>query len=71
MMTSASSNNTDAAGDSRHKKFPEPTSKEFILRAVIPRPSAASTPQPQRLYACLKRDHIRLAGFFSEDTTFL
>ncbi|KAL6427602.1 hypothetical protein ACFW04_008819 [Cataglyphis niger] len=74
MMTSVSNSNIDAAnaaGDNRHKTFPEPSCKEFILRAIMPRPSPASTPLPQRLYACLKRDHIRLAGFFSEDTTFL
>ncbi|XP_029166828.1 rab3 GTPase-activating protein catalytic subunit [Nylanderia fulva] len=73
MMTSLSNTNdaTNAARDGRHKTFPEPSCKEFILRAIMPRPSPASTPQPQRLYACLKRDHIRLAGFFSEDSTFL
>ncbi|XP_072752258.1 rab3 GTPase-activating protein catalytic subunit [Anoplolepis gracilipes] len=73
MMTSVSNSNNavNAAGDGRYKMFPEPSCKEFILRAIMPRPSPASTPQPQRLYACLKRDHIRLAGFFSEDTTFL
>lgn len=73
MMTSVNSNNdaASAAGDGRYKTFPEPSCKEFILRAIMPRPSPASTPQPQRLYVCLKRDHIRLAGFFSEDTTFL
>lgn len=72
MMTSTSDNDAiNAAGDSRQKTFPEPSCKEFVLRAIMPRPSPASTPQPQRLYACLKRDHIRLAGFFSEDTTFL
>ncbi|XP_018317561.1 rab3 GTPase-activating protein catalytic subunit [Mycetomoellerius zeteki] len=73
MMTSVSNTNKDTinAADSRYKNFPEPSCKEFILRAIIPRPSPSSTPQPQRLYVCLKRDHIRLAGFFSEDTTFL
>ncbi|XP_019887701.2 rab3 GTPase-activating protein catalytic subunit isoform X2 [Ooceraea biroi] len=72
MMTSVTNSDAiDAAGDSRYKTFPEPSCKEFILRAIMPRPSPASTPQPQRLYACLKRDHIRLAGLFSEDTTFL
>jgi len=72
MMTSIGSNDaTDTAGENRYKTFPEPSCKEFILRAIMPRPSAASTPQPQRLYASLKRDYIRLAGFFSEDTTFL
>lgn len=70
MMTSIS--NKDITNeDSRYKIFPEPSCKEFILRAIMPRPSPASTPQPQRLYVCLKRDHIRLAGFFSEDTTFV
>ncbi|KYM94324.1 PREDICTED: rab3 GTPase-activating protein catalytic subunit isoform X1 [Cyphomyrmex costatus] len=73
MMTSVSNTTKDtrSAEDSRYKIFPEPSCKEFILRAIIPRPSPASTPQPQRLYVCLKRDHIRLAGFFSEDTIFL
>lgn len=71
-MTSASSNpEVDSTGDGKFKVFPEPSCKEFILRIVTPRPSPTSTPQPQRLYACLKRDHIRLAGFFSEDTIFL
>lgn len=66
-------NNTpdvDGAGD-KFKTFPEPCCKEFILRIVTPRPSPTSTPQPQRLYASLKRDDIRLAGFFSKDTIFL
>ncbi|KAL6266273.1 hypothetical protein P5V15_003133 [Pogonomyrmex californicus] len=73
MMTSVSNTNKDTtdAEDGRYKTFPEPSCKEFILRAIMPRPSPASTPQPQRLYVCLKRDHIRLAGFFSEDTIFL
>ncbi|XP_046465312.1 rab3 GTPase-activating protein catalytic subunit [Neodiprion pinetum] len=51
-------------------KFPAPFCKEFILRAIAPRPSGTSTPHPQRLYASLKRDHLRLAGLFSEDTIF-
>ncbi|XP_008553461.1 rab3 GTPase-activating protein catalytic subunit [Microplitis demolitor] len=59
------------AGDEKQKTFPEPSSKEFILRAVTPRPSPTSTPQPQRLYVNLKRESIRLAGYFSDDTTFL
>ncbi|XP_044596449.1 rab3 GTPase-activating protein catalytic subunit isoform X2 [Cotesia glomerata] len=59
------------AGNEKQKTFPEPSSKEFILRGVTPRPSPTSAPQPQRLYVNLKRESIRLAGFFSEDTTFL
>ncbi|KAK2582514.1 hypothetical protein KPH14_004812 [Odynerus spinipes] len=72
MMTSVgNSHELDAGGDSKYKSFPEPSWKEFILRAITPRPSVASTPQPQRMYACLNRDCIRLAGSFSEDTVFL
>ncbi|XP_053989291.1 rab3 GTPase-activating protein catalytic subunit isoform X1 [Hylaeus volcanicus] len=72
VMTSVTSNSdVDGLGDGKYKTFPEPSCKEFILRTVTPRPSPTSTPQPQRLYACLKRDYIRLAGFFSEDTVFL
>ncbi|XP_068973563.1 rab3 GTPase-activating protein catalytic subunit isoform X1 [Bombus flavifrons] len=71
IMTSLNSNpDVDVAGD-KFKTFPEPCCKEFILRIVTPRPSPTSTPQPQRLYVCLKRDDIRLAGFFSKDTIFL
>ncbi|KAJ8680943.1 hypothetical protein QAD02_016730 [Eretmocerus hayati] len=69
MMTSSSSE-TDVAAEGKFKPFPTPTSKEFILRAVVPRPSPSSTPQPQRLYVRLKRDSIRMAGAFSEDTVF-
>ncbi|XP_076642287.1 RAB3 GTPase activating protein subunit 1 [Halictus rubicundus] len=72
IMTSVNSNiEIDGIGDGKLKTFPEPSCKEFILRIVTPRPSPTSTPQPQRMYACLKRDYIRLAGFFSEDTIFL
>ncbi|XP_076631744.1 RAB3 GTPase activating protein subunit 1 isoform X1 [Colletes latitarsis] len=72
LMTSVSSHSErDGTGDGKYTTFPEPSSKEFILRAVTPRPSPTSTPQPQRLYVCLKRHYIRMAGFFSEDTIFL
>ncbi|XP_066597838.1 rab3 GTPase-activating protein catalytic subunit [Prorops nasuta] len=70
-LMSAVSHELNAGGDSKYKTFPEPSCKEFILRTVSPRPSPTSMPQPQRLYAALTRDYIRLAGFFSEDTTFL
>lgn len=71
MMGSGHVNNdVETSSDGKLKTFPEPSCKEFILRAITPRPSPTSTPQPQRMYACLKRDYIRIAGFFSEDTTF-
>lgn len=68
--TTSTSHDVDAAGDNKAKSFPKPEEKEFVLRAITPRPSAASTPQPQRMYACLSEDSIRLAGSFSEDTVF-
>ncbi|XP_015600324.1 rab3 GTPase-activating protein catalytic subunit [Cephus cinctus] len=72
ILTMSNSNNEmDVSGDNKQKTFPEPVCKEFILRAVTPRPSPTSTPQPQRLYACLKREYIRMAGLFSEDTIFI
>lgn len=72
MMTSVNSNHdTDTPRDWGTATFPAPSCKEFILRAIAPRPSPTSTPHPQRLYASLKRDHFRLAGMFSEDTIFL
>ncbi|XP_051158910.1 rab3 GTPase-activating protein catalytic subunit [Leptopilina boulardi] len=68
--TASNAEEVDAAGDGKHRSFSEPSSKEFILRAVTPRPSPLSTPQPQRLYVCLEQNNIRLAGAFSEDTMF-
>ncbi|XP_078043927.1 RAB3 GTPase activating protein subunit 1 isoform X2 [Augochlora pura] len=72
VMTSVNSNmEIDEPTDDKLKTFPEASCIEFILRTITPRPSPTSTPLPQRMYACLKRDYIRLAGFFSEDTIFL
>lgn len=70
MVTSpSSSSEVNAAGDGKYKTFPEPSCKEFVLRAIVPQPLSNSSPLPQRMYACLKRD-IRLAGLFCEDTIF-
>ncbi|XP_058804801.1 rab3 GTPase-activating protein catalytic subunit [Phymastichus coffea] len=52
------------------KPFSRPTSKEYILRGMSPRPTIASTQQPHRLYVSIDRDSIRMAGAFSEDITF-
>uniref|UniRef100_T1J5I1 Rab3 GTPase-activating protein catalytic subunit n=1 Tax=Strigamia maritima TaxID=126957 RepID=T1J5I1_STRMM len=51
-------------------EFPKPTAREFILRATVPRPAPYSTPTPQRLFCVLQSDETRLAGAFSQDTTF-
>lgn len=51
-------------------EFPKPSAREFILRANLPRPTSSSNPSPQRMYALLTLEEFRLAGAFSQDTTF-
>ncbi|CAF0846918.1 unnamed protein product [Didymodactylos carnosus] len=53
-------------------KFPSPPAgKEYILRASTSRPvNGRSRQSPQRMYAMLTQDEVRIAGAFSEDTTF-
>ncbi|XP_022111820.1 rab3 GTPase-activating protein catalytic subunit-like [Acanthaster planci] len=50
--------------------FPRPAGREFIFRAVAPRPAPYSQPTPQRMYCVLVEEEFRLAGAFSQDTTF-
>lgn len=72
MMHLTSSSSEGNSGEEKNKKIlPEPSCKEFILRTVTPQPSVTPQPQPQRLYVCLRQESFRLAGLFSEDTTFL
>ncbi|XP_035231444.1 rab3 GTPase-activating protein catalytic subunit-like isoform X2 [Stegodyphus dumicola] len=51
-------------------EFPAPSGKEFILRTSMCRPPGC-TVTPQRMYCVITREEFRLAGAFSEDTTFL
>ncbi|CAM1322145.1 RAB3GAP1 (predicted) [Pycnogonum litorale] len=51
-------------------EFPPASEKEFILRTAIPRPSTYSATTPQRMHCVLGKDSFRLAGAFTEDTTF-
>ncbi|XP_054718662.1 rab3 GTPase-activating protein catalytic subunit-like [Uloborus diversus] len=51
-------------------EFPSPSGKEFILRTSMSRPPGC-TATPQRMYCVITREEFRLAGAFSEDTTFL
>lgn len=51
-------------------EFPAPSGKEFILRTTLPRPAPYSMSSAQRMYCVLTREEFRLAGAFSEDTTF-
>lgn len=46
------------------------SAKEFILRVTLARPGLHSKPLPQRLYCLLTATDFRLAGTFSEDTSF-
>jgi len=50
--------------------FPTPAGKEYILRVTVPRPAPWSRPTPQRMFATVVPDDFRLAGVFTQDTTF-
>ena len=50
--------------------FPTPSAREYILRAMIPRPAPYSRVLPQRMYCVLVEGDYRLAGAFCSDTTF-
>lgn len=50
--------------------FPSPIKREYILRCTVPNPAPYSTPTPQRMYATLSSNEYRLAGAFTQDTTF-
>ncbi|CAH1790436.1 unnamed protein product [Owenia fusiformis] len=50
--------------------FPKPAGREYILRTEVPRPAPYSKPSPQRLHCTLLNNEFRLAGAFTEDTTF-
>lgn len=47
------------------------TSREYILRARVGRPTSRSTVLPHRLYALVDDYQFRMAGAFSSDTTFV
>lgn len=47
-----------------------PAAKEMILRAKVARPAPHSTHTPQRMYCVLTDKDVRLAGAFTQDTTF-
>ncbi|XP_076435585.1 rab3 GTPase-activating protein catalytic subunit-like [Babylonia areolata] len=50
--------------------FPSPSAREYILRALIPRPAPYSRVLPQRMYCVVVDGDYRLAGAFCSDTTF-
>nr|XP_002123946.1 rab3 GTPase-activating protein catalytic subunit-like [Ciona intestinalis] len=51
-------------------RLPDPTGREFIIRAISPYPSNFSREMPHRLYAVLMRNEFRLASAISTDPTF-
>ncbi|XP_071942593.1 rab3 GTPase-activating protein catalytic subunit-like [Antedon mediterranea] len=64
---------TDEEGSSTGQntsQFPRPTGREFILRTSVPRPAPYSKPTHQRMFCVLMQDEFRIAGAFSEDTSF-
>ena len=50
--------------------FPRPAGREFILRNTVPRPAPYSQATPQRMYCVLVDGDFRIAGAFTQDTTF-
>lgn len=61
---------SNSFGNSNSSAFPPPTSKEYILRWMAPRPSSQSRPAAQRMYANVREKEIRLCCAFSEDILF-
>ena len=55
---------------SSSSNFPQPSTREFIMRTMAACPAPTSYVTPQRLTAVLKKKEFRLAGAFSHDTTF-
>ena len=50
--------------------FPPASVREYILRAMVPRPAPYSKVLPQRMYCMLTEGDNRLAGAFTSDSTF-
>lgn len=51
-------------------KLPFPIAKEFIFRLSLPRPKSYSRSVPHRMYCLISPGEFRLAGAFSEDTSY-
>src|SRR4051794_34401869 len=50
--------------------FPAPQSREFIFYAERPQPTPACRPVPQRMYAMLKDNELRVVEMTSIDTKY-
>ena len=51
--------------------FPEPESREFILRTCVGRPYPYSQSAPQRMYCSVTQNEFRVAGAYTIDKQFL
>ncbi|XP_063615005.1 rab3 GTPase-activating protein catalytic subunit-like [Penaeus indicus] len=47
-----------------------PAGREYLLRTLVPAPTAYSRPVPHRMFVVLSPSEFRMTGAFSEDTTF-
>lgn len=47
-----------------------PAGREYLLRTLVPAPTAYSRPVPHRMFVVLAPNEFRMTGAFSEDTTF-
>eukprot|EP00111_Clytia_hemisphaerica_P009870 TCONS_00028921-protein len=51
--------------------LPKPIGREYILRTSVARPSKFSRASPQRLFVVIMPEEFRMAGSFTQDTTFI
>ncbi|MPC89563.1 Rab3 GTPase-activating protein catalytic subunit [Portunus trituberculatus] len=63
-----------SCGNSGHSgavsELGKPMGREYLLRTLVPFPTAYSRPVPHRMFAVLLPNEFRLTGAFSQDTTF-
>ncbi|CAJ0935600.1 unnamed protein product, partial [Mesorhabditis belari] len=56
--------------NSKQKSKPNVTKRQYVLRWLVPRPSAQSRLCPQRLFASLSKKEFRLCGAYTDDAIF-
>lgn len=66
----SSPSSTEINTSSSCPDFPPASAREYILRAMVPRPASYSKVLPQRMYCLLTDGDNRLAGAFTSDSTF-
>lgn len=66
----SSSPSSEVRSSASCSDFPAAACREYILRAMVPRPAPYSKVLPQRMYCILMDGDSRLAGAFTADSTF-